>query len=184
MTTKPSASTILLTASLKAHQNKDARERRKAGLQRNQRERIACEEVFPNLPKSLTTHFTLESIGLDYGVFLVFKAIKDFSMSAQRTRRALGTITKSVQTLKRGGWVTTDEPSTSVKGEGLAVSLTAYKSIRGKTHPLSIHFEGFNDTPKCHLVKKQVTIAAVHTPERIEERLVIECDKDEKKEEK
>ena len=183
MTTKISASTELLTKSLKAHRSRDAKEKRKAGLLRNRRGRVACEEVFPNLPKSLTTHFFLDEVSLEYTIYLTFKAIKDFSTSAQRTRRALGTITKSVQTLKRGGWFVGEEPSAKVRDKSLAVSLVASKLVRGKFYTLNIYFEGFDDTPKCHLVKKQVIIEAVYTPERIEERLVIECDDDEEMEE-
>lgn len=153
------------------------KERRQQARMRRRSESILLKHVFPVLPKSLPRYFELTLVTLQYGIGLVFNATKKDDEKA--TQNALGIITKSVAGLKKAGWENVSEPEAIVneisKTSPLSITLNAIRSTPKYTE-LTITFQGFSDTPNCHLVEKDIIVAAQYTPERTEKRLVVECD--------
>ena len=161
----------------------ETKRRRKVSLTRSRREAVLREHVLPHLPASMSTQFKLASYSVDYSIILILQATRDLNKSEKNVKLALGLITKSVRTLKTAGWTIDEEPAASVNEAStvskLKVSFQAGKTIKNRYQVVHLVFQGFNDTPACRLVEKDVIIAATHTPERTEKRMVIECDEKE-----
>jgi len=159
-----------------------------------QMERIIKAHVAPCLPRSLAAYWSVANIGpgFSYPLRLIsirFEPARDMSMETD-ARAALGTIDKLAAALEKLGWAITERPAARPHSykPSMDIELKAAREIRSRlprfldrgTPPvlitLSVTFGGVQATDRCHLVEKEVIIAAV--AEHTEKRMVVECDEE------
>lgn len=168
----------VLVEALNERRKKESKTRRHDAYVRSQREAIITKHVFPCMPRGLTRYFTLAAHYTSWSISLVFKLKNDVKGDDKKMAFALGIIPKTVQRLRREGWSIYDEPNARPSGKELEIAFNGGRQFKETRHSLSVIFGGFTDTPKCHLVEKEVIVATV--AEHKEKRMVVECDKEEK----
>ncbi len=163
---------------------KARKERRDAATKERLMMALTEEHILPHMPNTLDTCFELKHLMPTYngdGAHMTFAPTVDMGQD-KTARRAVGTITKVANGLKRGGWEITTAPHATVQNfdnadKNMDIELVAHRrNENGPRSTLFMSFGGIKTTPNCRLVEKEVIVAAAYTPEHKTTRLVVECD--------